>query len=358
MKNINLKSLFNIDENEEIIHQIPCSYQNLSFGILYLTNNYICFNSIVYYNQSVVIPISDILSMKISKNNNSIIIRTLFKIHSKPLYTFSNFNNIEQSFDLINRGVDISNGKKNPVTNTISRLSLLKEKNKILNLNNTEREIKFKELEDENEMIICQKKINLSSKDFFEKFFYPKQNQKEDYSYPQFYESLEDHINIKPENWENDEEKLMEEEKKNKYIYSKKRNITFCLKVKGIPFINESNVTATHSFKANDIKKEYFLYLESESEGVPLANCFRVIENYQIYPLNDNGCVIRGTGYPFFKEQTFLKPIIITSVTNTFKMLNGQWMNYIKSKGFIVEDYGKVKALNCDHVDNCEKKKM
>ena len=39
-------------------------------------------------------------------------------------------------------------------------------------------------------------------------------------------------------------------------------------------------------------------------------------------------------------------------------MLNGQWMNYIKSKGFIVEDYGKVKALNCDHVDNCEKKKM
>ena len=128
MKNINLKSLFNIDENEEIIHQIPCSYQNLSFGILYLTNNYICFNSIVYYNQSVVIPISDILSMKISKNNNSIIIRTLFKIHSKPLYTFSNFNNIEQSFDLINRGVDISNGKKNPVTNTISRLSLLKKK--------------------------------------------------------------------------------------------------------------------------------------------------------------------------------------------------------------------------------------
>ena len=88
MKNINLRNLFNIEENEEIIHQIPCSYQHLSFGILYLTNNYICFNSIVYYNQSVVIPIFDILSMKISKNNNSIIIRTLFKIHSKPLIYF------------------------------------------------------------------------------------------------------------------------------------------------------------------------------------------------------------------------------------------------------------------------------
>ena len=48
--------------------------------------------------------------------------------------------------------------EKNSVRNTISRLSLLKEKNKILNLNDIEREIKFKELEDENVMIICQKK--------------------------------------------------------------------------------------------------------------------------------------------------------------------------------------------------------
>ena len=154
--------------------------------------------------------------MKISKNNNSIIIRTLFKIHSKPLYTFSNFNNIEKSYDLINRRVDISNRKKNPVRNTFSKLSLLKEKNKILNLNNTEREIKFKELEDENEMIICQKKINLSSKEFFEKFFYPK-NDKDDYSYPNFYKSLDDHFNIKPEEWENNNQILNEDEIQNKF---------------------------------------------------------------------------------------------------------------------------------------------
>ena len=120
------------------------------------------------------------------------------------------------------------------------------------------------------------KKNKLKFKRFFWKIFYPK-NDKDDCSYPNFYKSLDDHFNIKPEEWENNNQILNENEIKNKF-YSKKR----------IPFITQSNVSwANHSFKANDNKKEYFLHLESQSEGVPLANCFRVIEDYEIYPLNE-----------------------------------------------------------------------
>ena len=355
MENENIKNLFNLDENEEIINKIPCSFLDLSLGILYLTNNYLCFNSIVYYNQNAIIPISDIISMKISKNHKSIIIKTLVKIFSNSTYIFSNFKDIEKTFEIINRRLNISNREIKSSKNIRKHLYTPKERNTISYFNKKEPEIKFKELTNEMTKIICQKKINLSSKEFFEKFFYPKSDEN-DYSYPNFYESLDDHFNIKPGEWENNDEILNEDEIKNQ-MYSKKRDITFCLKVTGIPFITQSNVSANHSFKANDNKKEYYLHLESQSEGVPLANCFRVIEDYEIYPLNEKSCVIRGTGYPDFIENSIFKLIIIKSVNDTFKKLNGQWMNYICNKGYIIEDYGNIETLNSENEhSNIEKK--
>ena len=353
MENENIKKLFNLDESEEIINKIPCSFLDLSLGVLYLTNNYLCFNSIVYYNQNVIIPISEIISMKISKNNKSIIIKTLVKIFSKSNYIFSNFENLEKTYEIINRRLNISN--KESSRNIRKHLFTPKERNTVSYFNKKEPEIKFKELTNDDTKIICQKKINLSSKEFFEQFFYPK-NDKNDYSYPKFYESLDDHFDIKPGEWENNNEILNEDEIKNE-MYSKKREITFCLKVTGIPFITQSNVYANHSFKANDKKKEYFLHLESQSEGVPLANCFRVIEDYEIYPLNEKSCVIRGTGYPHFIENSFFKLVIIKSVNDTFKKLNRQWMNYISNKGYFIQDYGSIETLNSENEhSNIEKK--
>ena len=356
MEDENIKNLFNLDENEEIINKIPCSFLDLSLGVLYLTNNYLCFNSIVYYHQNIIIPISEIISIKISENNKSIIIRTLVKIFSSSTYIFSNFKNIEKTFEIINRRLNIAYRELKSNKTIRKHLFTPREKNSESHFNQNEVEIKFKELTNEDTKIICQKKINLSSKEFFEKFFYPK-NDKDDYSYPNFYKSLDDHFNIKPEEWENNNQILNEDEIQNKF-YSKKRNITFCLKVTGIPFINQSNVSANHSFKANDNKKEYFLHLESQSEGVPLANCFRVIEDYEIYPLNEKTCVIRGTGYPHFIENSFFKLIIIKSVNDTFKKLNGQWMNYISSKGFIIHDYGNVETLNSESEHSNIKKQV
>jgi hypothetical protein len=39
MENENIKTLFNLDKNEEIINKIPCSFFDLSLGVFYFTNN-------------------------------------------------------------------------------------------------------------------------------------------------------------------------------------------------------------------------------------------------------------------------------------------------------------------------------
>lgn len=161
-----------------------------------------------------------------------------------------------------------------------------------------EDEIKFIEMNEES-YLICLKQINLSSKDFFEKFFYGKDNNN-DYSYPKFYETLEDHFNIKVSEW-----KEIEVEDKNKE--SKERNISFNLKLKGIPFINESKVYSTQKFISDNKNNFYIINSSSKSEGVPLSSYFEIKDQYEIYPLNNNSCVLRVSGYPYFFEDTFLK---------------------------------------------------
>jgi len=149
------------------------------------------------------------------------------KIFSSSTYIFSNFKNIEKTFEIINRRLNIAYRELKSNKTIRKHLFTPREKNSESYFNQKEVEIKFKELTNEDTKIICQKKINLSSKEFFEKFFYPK-NDKDDYSYPNFYKSLDDHFNIKPEEWENNNQILNEDEIQNKF-YSKKRNITFCI---------------------------------------------------------------------------------------------------------------------------------
>lgn len=99
-----------------------------------------------------------------------------------------------------------------------------------LNLSEEEenKEIKFITISPEF-TIISVKKMNLSSKDFFEKFFRPKKNSKDDFSYIKFYKSLVEHYNINTSDFIN-----LNSEKEDEIIIEKA--INFNLKLKGIPF--------------------------------------------------------------------------------------------------------------------------
>ncbi len=350
-----LKKKFNLPKNERIKNQIACFLLDYNYGVLYLTSNYLCFSSLIYPEKKLVIPSSEIISMTISKDEKKIIISTIVKIYRKSLLILSNFSNIKKSFDLIDKNFKErkninSLNKINPISHRVnhSNFFLKKEKNDYLNKLSSstedssieeeikEDEIKFIEMNEESNLI-CLKQINLSSKEFFEKFFYSKDNKK-DFSHPKFYETLEDHFNIKVSEW-----KEINLEDKNKV--SKERNISFNLKLKGIPFINESQVYSTQKFISDDKNNFYIINSTSKSEGVPLSNYFEIKDQYEIYPLNNNSCVLRISGYPNFIENTFFKIAIQNATKNTFKEGNEKWLNYLKNNGVVFSDYVNKKVL-------------
>ena len=349
-----LKKL-NLPKNEEIKNQIPCFLLDYDFGVLYLTSNYLCFSSVIYSGKKIIIPCSEIISMVISKDGKKIIISSVAKIFRKSLLVFSNFSNIKKSFDLIDK--NFKERKNINSLNNINSIShrvnysnffIKKEKNDYLNKLSSstedssieeeikEDEIKFIEMNEESNLI-CLKQINLSSKEFFEKFFYSKDN-KNDFSHPKFYETLEDHFNIKVSEW-----KEINLEDKNKV--SKERNISFKLKLKGIPFLNESQVFSTQKFISDNKNNFYIINSTSKSEGVPLSNYFEIKDQYEIYPLNNNSCVLRISGYPNFIENTFFKIAIQNATKNTFKEGNEKWLNYLKNNGVVFSDYVNKKVI-------------
>ena len=356
---------FSLHKNEKIIKQIPCSLIDFSFGVMYITSNHLCFSSVIYYGKNIVIPYNEILSIKISKDQNKILITTLAKIYRKSFLIFSNFSNIKNSFEIIDNNVH--QGRMNNLNkyhlgklNSFSyrnNYSILKTENKEKQYENffnkfnsstigseisseeeiEEDEIKFVEINNES-ILICLKEINLSSTEFFTKFFYSKDPQN-DFSFPKFYETLDDHFDIKVTEWKD----LNLENEKDKY--SKERNISFNLKLKGLPFINESKVFSTQKILFDEKNKIYIINSISKSEGVPFSNYFEIKDQYEIYPLNENSCVLRVTGYPFFIEETFFKIAIQTATKNTFKNDNEKWLNYVKSNGVDYLDYCNKKVI-------------
>jgi len=346
--------IFNI--NEQLIKQISCSLVNFSFGVLYITKNNLCFNS-VFLKKNISIPFNEILSMKISKDSKKIIITTIVKIYRQSNLIFSNFSNLKETFNLLDKAFQKTKNifsHREIYSNYLTENNLSKQNTTLslnssilnysisdLNLNEeTNNEIEFIDLK-KNSTLICIKQINLSSKDFFEKFFYPK-NEKEDFSYPKFYESLNDHFNITESNFKD----VISE---NKELIIKEREITFNLKLKNIPFVNESKVISKQKLIINKNTNFYIIETTSQSQGVPFSNSFQIIDQYEIYPLNNNNCIIRASAYPFFLEETFFKKIIENTAQKTFFENNQNWLNYIQKKGFIIKEF--------DNNDNIKKKK-
>lgn len=336
--------IFNI--KEQLIKQISCSLVNFSFGVLYITKNNLCFNS-VFLKKNISIPFNEILSMKISKDSKKIIITTIVKIYRQSNLIFSNFSNLKETFNLLDKTFQKTKNifsHREIYSNYLTENNLSKQNTTLslnssylnysisdLNLNEeTNNEIEFIDLK-KNSTLICIKQINLSSKNFFEKFFYPK-NEKEDFSYPKFYESLNDHFNITESNFKD----VISE---NKELIIKEREITFNLKLKNIPFVNESKVISKQKLIINKNTNFYIIETTSQSQGVPFSNSFQIIDQYEIYPLNNNNCIIRASAYPFFLEETFFKKIIENTAQKTFFENNQNWLNYIQKKGFIIKEF-------------------
>lgn len=336
--------IFNI--KEQLIKQISCSLVNFSFGVLYITKNNLCFNS-VFLKKNISIPFNEILSMKISKDSKKIIITTIVKIYRQSNLIFSNFSNLKETFNLLDKAFQKTKNifsHREIYSNYLTENNLSKQNTTLslnssylnysisdLNLNEeTNNEIEFIDLK-KNSTLICIKQINLSSKNFFEKFFYPK-NEKEDFSYPKFYESLNDHFNITESNFKD----VISE---NKELIIKEREITFNLKLKNIPFVNESKVISKQKLIINKNTNFYIIETTSQSQGVPFSNSFQIIDQYEIYPLNNNNCIIRASAYPFFLEETFFKKIIENTAQKTFFENNQNWLNYIQKKGFIIKEF-------------------
>ena len=348
--------LFNI--NETIIKQIPCSLINFSFGVLYITKNYLCFNS-VFFKKKISIPFNEILSMKISNDSNKIIITSIVKIYRQSNLIFSNFSNLNETFNLLDKTFQKNKNilsQRNHYCNCLTENNLSKQNTTLtlnssylndyisdMNLNEEKNnEIHFINLKKES-TIICIKEINLSSKDFFEKFFYPK-NKKEDFSYPKFYESLNDHFNITESNFKD----LISD---NKDLIIKEREITFNLKLKNIPFVNESKVISKQKLIINTNTNFYIIETTSQSQGIPFSNSFKIIDQYEIYNLNNNNCIIRASAYPIFLEETFFKKIIENTAQKNFFENNQNWLNYIKSKGFVIKDFDNKTSFNIKNIN-------
>ena len=117
---------------------------------------------------------------------------TLVKIYRQSSLTFSHFSNLETIFHLLDKEL-----RERKIFLPYSNYTLNTERlTSHLNLSEEEEnnEINFIEIKPES-TIVSIKQINLSSKVFFEKFFYPI-NSKDNFSYPKFHESLNDHYNI------------------------------------------------------------------------------------------------------------------------------------------------------------------
>ncbi len=112
---------------------------------MYITNNYLCFNSVINSNKIIIKTFSEILSMKISHYSQNIIISTLIKMYRQSLLIFSNFLNLEKTFDLLDKKLRKRKIFLPPYTYSNYMLNIERLNKSNLNLSEEEenKEIKF-----------------------------------------------------------------------------------------------------------------------------------------------------------------------------------------------------------------------
>ena len=393
-----------IPKREHITEMFDCDLENSGIGKLYLTQNFICFNSTINHSLKLPLLMSDIDSIKIQKNK--IILTTDVKCYKSSIFIFTFEDpNIKEIYQTIKNRIIFKNKiemnfqkklknfsyyKKFSSKETNSSSELYSNEDEELNKENYSTEICFTEefptrlnkfsyrkekpekkqskikndidldlkyfpipfldLSEIKDKFESKKMIvkNYSAEKLFQTFIFGTGDYTKDHlTQFNYYQTLDDHFDMSQDNWKYDEEKK-------EYI----KTVNFKLKLSGVPFINESSVSSLQYYKP---KKNTFIFKSiSKSFGVPLCDCFNVVDIKEIYPLNDNSCVMKFIGYNEFVQNTFFKNVINQTSFKTFKKNERTWCNFLKNNGVIIEKYDEEKMeklinekqLNCNKFDD------
>ena len=194
-----------------------------------------------------------------------------------------------------------------------------------------EEEIKFNPIDEDQDCEICRKIVNLSPKDFFEKY---QTNSFPETSYKKYYEWIGDYTEINVPDWE----KI--ENPENPGIEKFQRIETFCLALRGVPLINKSNVIKTLKYWI-DKDGTYYIKTSSKSQGVPLSDCFLVETTLEFHPyMNNTKTVFRTYVRTNIVKSTLFRGALISQGRKTYTQEINKWFQFIEEKGDKIEgDY-------------------
>ena len=194
-----------------------------------------------------------------------------------------------------------------------------------------EEEIKFNPIDEDQDYEICRKIVNLSPKDFFEKY---QTNSFPETSYKKYYEWIGDYTEINVPDWE----KI--ENPENPGIEKFQRIETFCLALRGVPLINKSNVIKTLKYWI-DKDGTYYIKTSSKSQGVPLSDCFLVETTLEFHPyMNNTKTVFRTYVRTNIVKSTLFRGALISQGRKTYTQEINKWFQFIEEKGDKIEgDY-------------------
>ena len=194
-----------------------------------------------------------------------------------------------------------------------------------------EEEIKFNPIDEDQDYEICRKIVNLSPKDFFEKY---QTNSFPETSYKKYYEWIGDYTEINVPDWE----KI--ENPENPGIEKFQRIETFCLALHGVPLINKSNVIKTLKYWV-DKDGTYYIKTSSKSQGVPLSDCFLVETTLEFHPyMNNTKTVFRTYVRTNIVKSTLFRGALISQGRKTYTQEINKWFQFIEEKGDKIEgDY-------------------
>ena len=364
-----------IPKSEYITEMFECELENYGEGKLYLTQNFICFNSTINYSKKLPLLMSDIDSIKFQKDK--IILTTDVKCYESNIFIFSFKDpNIKEIYQTIKKRLTSKNKIEMNIQNKIKNFSYYKifSQNETNNSNEEEKndnysnEVSFtqefptrlnvflyrkKETKQTNNFNIDLKYfpipflnlseikdkfeskkmtvLNYSAEKLFNTFIFGSGDfTKDKLTQVNYYKTLEDHFDISEENWNFDEEKK-------EYL----KKVYFKLKLSGIPFINESSVCSILHYKPE--KNKFIFKSISTSKGVPMCDSFQVVDIKEIYPINENSCVMKFTGYNEFIQNCFLKNIINQTSYKTFQENEKTWCNFLKNNGVVIENFDEEK---------------
>lgn len=371
-----VRGLFNLSNEEKIYDDFGCAYSDviLYHGRLFLTENFICFNSnILGLKNKYIIPLKDVKDIKKRKTlgifNNSIEIKAYNASKKQDsTYVFTSFASrniaykrikmVWKAYARMNK-ILISNGaisgttsvSGKPVQYATDSESNSSEEEAEVNLNGINRSTNLSELNvsldsegldnpnnsaevyfppiDPDKVYECSKiEVKLSANEFFDKFL----SDNAEFSIDKFYIEEMGHVNVNRTEW-----KELEPGSSTQI-----RDINFMMKVKDVPFISQTRVHKAQKLKKEALEKggeQFILSGSSSSLDVPYSSYFSIEDTWEIIPYTQDKCVVRTSICVNFTKSTMFRSKIEKKTKEEFKKEIDKWCEFITSKGVNFEIY-------------------